>query len=171
MSKLRTVWYCNECGHKQPKWSGQCPACDGWNTLHEEVEAPPSSRRFESQRLEPAKPIRLQEISNLAIPRHKSGIGEFDRLVGGGIVIGSLTLVGGEPGVGKSTLLLQLSAALASQGLKVLYICAEESVEQTGDRARRLGMEPEQLYFLSETSFTLIQKQIELLDPAIVIVD
>ena len=169
--KQKSVWYCGECGHKQMKWSGQCPQCSNWNTLHEEMEIASSARRFEAQAVQSSRPMRLKEVSVQETPRIITGIGEFDRLIGGGIVPGSLSLVGGDPGIGKSTLLLQLSHALAKQGLMVLYICGEESVEQTSMRASRLGIDTDNLLLLSETNFTFIKKQIDELNPDVLIVD
>lgn len=169
--KQKNVWYCSECGHKQLKWSGQCSQCSCWNTLHEEVETSGQPRRFEAQPVAAARPFRLKEVVLGDTPRILTHISEFDRLVGGGVVPGSLTLVGGDPGIGKSTLLLQLSNALAKQGLVILYICGEESVEQTSMRARRLGIDNDNLLLLSETNFSLIKAQIDAVNPDVLIVD
>ena len=167
----KSVWYCSECGHKQSKWGGQCPQCEKWNTLNEELELSASSRRFEGQALSPGKALRLSEISPTETPRIVTHMNEFDQLIGGGIVPGSLTLVGGDPGIGKSTLMLQLSYALVKQGLIVLYVCGEESVDQTTMRAKRLDINSDNLYLLSETNFTYIKNHIEQLNPDVVIVD
>lgn len=169
--KQKNVWYCAECGHKQLKWAGQCPACSKWNTLAEEVEITGLQKRFEAQPKTANKPIRLRDISKSETPRIPSHITEFDRLIGGGIVPGSLSLVGGDPGIGKSTLLLQLAYSLAKQGLIVLYVCGEESVEQTSMRAHRLGVETDNLLLLNETEFTLIKQQVDELNPDILVVD
>ncbi len=169
--KQKNVWFCGECGHKQMKWAGQCPACSNWNTLHEEVEITGLQKRFEAQPRTPNKPVRLREISETDTPRIPSFITEFDRLIGGGIVPGSLSLVGGDPGIGKSTLMLQLAFTLAKQGLLVLYVCGEESVEQTSLRARRLGVETDNLLLLNETEFTLIKQSVDDINPDILIVD
>lgn len=171
VTKQKTVWYCNDCGHKQTKWTGQCPQCARWNTLNEEVEINAPSRRFDSQAIAPGRPMRLKEVSLTNTPRILTHMNEFDNLIGGGIVPGSLSLVGGDPGIGKSTLLLQISHALAKQGLTVLYVCGEESVEQTTMRAKRLGIESDNLFLLSETNFSYIKAHIEQVNPAIVIVD
>ena len=170
-TKQKSVWYCSDCGHKQLKWTGQCPQCTHWNTLHEEVELPQSSRRFEAQAIATSKPVRLKEIVVGDTPRILTKINECDRLFGGGIVPGSLTLVGGDPGIGKSTLLLQISNALAIQGLIVLYVCGEESVEQTSMRAQRIGIESDNLLLLSETNFSHIKAQIDHVNPDVLIVD
>jgi DNA repair protein RadA/Sms len=170
-TKQKSVWYCSECGHKQTKWGGQCPQCEKWNTLNEELELPVSSRRFEAQPLSASKPMRLSDVSLVETPRIRTHIKEFDQLIGGGIVPGSLSLVGGDPGIGKSTLMLQLSNSLVQQGLIVLYICGEESVDQTTMRAKRLGIVSDNLYLLAETNFAYIKNQIEQLNPDVVIVD
>lgn len=170
-SKLKNVWYCSNCGHKQMKWGGQCPQCSSWNTLHEEVELTESTRRFEAQVTAPSRPMRLKEVSLNETPRILTHIKEFDRLIGGGLVPGSLNLIGGDPGIGKSTLMLQLSHALAKQGLIVLYVCGEESVEQTSMRAKRLNIDSDNLLLLSETNFSSIKAQIDQINPDILIVD
>ncbi len=171
MAKQKTVWYCLECGHKQLKWLGQCPSCTKWNTLQEEIELSSLPKRFEAQKIAPSRPIQLKEVSLLDIPRILTHIKEFDRLIGGGLIPGSLTLVGGDPGIGKSTLMLQLSCALAKQGLIVLYICGEESIEQTSLRAKRLGIQTDHLLLLSETNYSLIKAQIDHIKPHILIID
>ncbi len=170
-TKQKRVWYCNECGHKQLKWTGQCPQCSSWNTLHEEIETANTPKRFEAQRDSQVRPVRIKDVKIGETPRLYTSIGEFDRLVGGGVVLGSLALIGGEPGVGKSTLLLQLSNAFAQQGLTVLYICGEESVEQTSMRAARLDIHSENLFLLNETNFSLIKAHIDQIKPHILIVD
>lgn len=171
MGKQKTVWNCNECGHSQLKWTGSCQSCNGWNTFHEELDFTKEKKRFEMKGITPAKPVRLKEVSFEESPRVKTHIGEFDRLLGQGIVKGSLVLVGGDPGIGKSTLMLQASFAIASQGAVVLYICGEESVEQTSMRAKRLQVDSDNLYFLSETNFSEILRQIDAINPDCVIVD
>lgn len=170
MAKTKTVWHCSECGAKQYKWVGQCPVCNAWNTLEEEVElkAPP---RFSAQPTQSSKPIKLNEIKPSKTPRILTKIDEFDRLIGGGVVPGSLTLIGGEPGIGKSTLMLQLSQAFAEKGLTVLYVTGEESIEQTSLRAQRLGIQSDNLLLLSETNFAHIKAQIDHVKPDVMIVD
>jgi DNA repair protein RadA/Sms len=170
-AKQKSVWYCSDCGNKQLKWSGQCSQCSQWNTFQEEIEIAANSRRFEAQPVTSSKPVRVKEVSIGNTPRILTDIHEYDRLIGGGIVPGSLTLVGGDPGIGKSTLLLQLSNALAKKGLIVLYVCGEESVEQTSMRARRLNIDNDNLLLLSETNFGLIKAQIDQLNPNILIID
>jgi DNA repair protein RadA/Sms len=171
MAKQKLIWGCIECGHKQPKWSGSCTVCQKWNTFSQEISIEERSKRFESLSKELAQPQRIKEISSSDFRRICTGLPEFDRLLGGGIVPGSLSLIGGDPGIGKSTLMLQISQALAKQGLVVLYVSGEESAEQTSLRARRLGVDSDHLFLLSETLFSHIKAQIDLLKPDIVIVD
>ncbi len=170
MSKVKSAWCCNDCGHKQLKWSGQCPTCKNWNCLQEEIEAAVKSRFEAAVGLE-NKPMRLKDVPLHKTPRIMSGMGEFDRLIGGGLVPGSLTLVGGEPGIGKSTLMMQLAFQLARQGLTVLYVSGEESLEQTTLRAHRLGIETDNLLILSETHFSQIKAHVDAINPDIMIVD
>lgn len=169
-SKTKSVWYCSECGGKQLKWAGQCPTCHAWNTLQEEIEikSPP---RFSAQPTQSSRPVKLKEVKTAATPRIQTKINEFDRLIGGGVVPGSLSLIGGEPGIGKSTLMLQLSQAFANLGLTVLYVSGEESIEQTSLRAQRLGIESDHLLILSETNFAHIKSQIDHVQPDVMIVD
>jgi len=167
MSKSKTIWYCKECGHSQQRWSGQCQSCKQWNSFFEQMQM---EQRFDAPSTL-SKPVRLNEVSHLEMPRMQTHIKEFDRLLGGGVMRGSLILVGGEPGIGKSTLLMQVSNAIACQGLLVLYVCGEESVPQTSIRAKRLGISSENLLLLSETNYSLIKKQIEEVKPNLVIID
>ncbi len=171
MSKQKQIWSCKECGHKQLKWAGNCSVCQKWNTFAEEIEFEEKPRRFEALRKEIAQPRRLSEIDGAQFQRFSTQMPELDRLLGGGIVAGSLTLIGGDPGIGKSTLLLQVAEKLAQQGLVVLYICGEESAEQTSLRAARLNISSEQLYLLSETLFSHIKAHVDRLKPDILIVD
>lgn len=170
-TKQKSAWYCSDCGHRQIKWSGQCFQCSLWNTLHEELEVATSSKRFEAQAVTCSRPVRLKEVKFGDTPRILTHMNEFDRLIGGGLVPGSLTLVGGDPGIGKSTLLLQLSNTFAKQGLTVLYVCGEESIEQTTMRARRLSIDSDNLLLLSETNYSLIKAQIDQIKPDVLIVD
>lgn len=167
---MKVLWACRECGHSQSKWTGSCPTCKNWNSFVEEV-AIKEEKRFESKKQEKAKAVRIRDINATAFPRIATNMGELDRLLGGGLVEGSLLLVGGEPGVGKSTLMLQIANSLATQGLTVLYICGEESAEQTSLRARRLNIDHQNLYLLSETNFSAIKAQIDQIQPDVAIVD
>lgn len=167
MAKIRRMWSCSDCGHVQTKWTGCCSSCQKWNTFVEEIEE--KEKRFEGIQI--ARPMRILDVEGLSFRRLSTQILEFDRLLGGGIVTGSLTLIGGDPGIGKSTLMMQIARQLADQGLLVLYVCGEESVEQTSLRARRLGIQSERLYLLAETLFSNIKLQIDQLKPDILIVD
>lgn len=167
---MKVIWSCRECGHSQSKWTGSCPTCKNWNSLVEE-QAVPEEKRFVSKKTEKSKAVRIKEVNASEFKRIATNMGELDRLLGGGLVEGSLILIGGEPGVGKSTLMLQIANALAKQGLTVLYICGEESAEQTSLRARRLGIDDNNLYLLNETGFTAIKAQIDQVKPDVAIVD
>lgn len=169
--KTKSVWYCGECGHKQFKWAGQCPMCQKWNSLAEEIELNHPKARFESSSPRENKPMRLKEVQLHKTPRIQTSLNEFNRLIGGGVVPGSLTLVGGDPGVGKSTLMLQLSSALAKQGLLVLYVSGEESLEQTTLRAQRLEIDTDNLLILNETLFSSIKEHVDQINPDVLIVD
>ncbi|MBY0530068.1 MAG: DNA repair protein RadA [Rhabdochlamydiaceae bacterium] len=171
MAKQKVVWSCLECGHRQAKWTGSCTICQKWNTFSEDVEIEDKLKRFDATGKPSAKPMRIKEVTANEFRRISTRMTEFDRLLGGGIVSGSLTLIGGDPGIGKSTLMLQLAQNLAQQGLIVLYICGEESVEQTSLRANRLKIGDDRLYLLSETLFSNIKLQIDQIKPDILIVD
>lgn len=171
MTKTKVIWSCRECGHAQTKWTGSCGACQNWNTLVEEVAVEEKKPRFETKKASASKPVRVRDVEIGSFKRLSTQMGELDRIFGGGVVEGSLVLVGGEPGVGKSTLLLQMANALAAQGLTVLYVCGEESIEQTSLRAQRLGVDHQNLYLLSETLFSSIRTHIDQLQPDIAIVD
>ncbi len=164
--KQKTLWSCTECGHNLPKWVGQCPSCEGWNTFAEEAKV---ERRYD--RTTSSSAVALDSVGVERVKRLSTKMPEFDRLLGGGVVEGSLTLVGGDPGIGKSTLLLQVSQGIASAGKKVLYVCGEESVAQTSMRAERLGVTSDKIFLLSETNLTLIKQQIDKLRPDLLIID
>jgi len=169
--KLKTVWYCSSCGHKQVRWSGQCPACTNWNTLQEEVDQESKPTRETAIPRAPAKPMRLTEITSREMPRHQTNLKEFDRLIGGGIVPGSLTLIGGEPGIGKSTIALQIANELTANGKIVLYISGEESLEQTSMRAKRLGITSDHLLLLNELEVSEIIRHVTIIKPDVLIID
>lgn len=169
MAKLKSIWICQECGTRQSKWTGNCSACQQWNTYVEEVEAP--VRHIDIRPTAPSQPVKLHQVQESETKRFRTGFSQCDRLVGGGWVVGSLSLLAGDPGVGKSTLMLHLADHLARQGLIVLYVCGEESVEQTALRARRLKVGNDNLFFFSETNFEQIQTQIDRLKPQALIVD
>ena len=170
MTKAKTVFVCQNCGVESAKWIGRCPSCKEWNTYHEEIIAPASSRGMSfSANMEKRKPELLDNIEADEKNRHKTGISELDRILGGGMVSGSLILLGGEPGVGKSTLALQL--ALALKDTKILYVSGEESEEQISLRAHRLKKSNPQCYILSETELESILTHSENLKPGLIIVD
>jgi DNA repair protein RadA/Sms len=170
MTKTKTVFVCQNCGVESAKWIGRCPSCKEWNTYHEEIIAPASSRGTSfSSNMEKRKPELLDNIEADEKNRHKTGIAELDRILGGGMVSGSLILLGGEPGVGKSTLALQL--ALGLKDTKILYVSGEESEEQISLRARRLKNSNPQCYILSETELESILTHSENLKPGLIIVD
>ncbi len=169
MSKTKMFWCCQDCGHRQNKWSGSCSACQKWNTFIEETEV--IQRHIEIKSLAIMQPVRLDQVQNQESKRYTTGMTGCDRLLGGGLVVGSLSLLAGDPGIGKSTLMLHLAFNLAQLGLTVLYICGEESVEQTALRARRLKIISPHLYFYSESNFEQIQTHIEKLKPQVLIID
>ena len=171
MAKTKTVFYCTECGNETPKWQGRCPACGAWNTLEEHAEKPAAPGRAKSAPVGGSRrPQKLSQVDTEGEIRFSTGMGELDRVLGGGAVGGSLVLVGGAPGIGKSTLLLQICSCLC-QGRKVLYVSGEESERQLKLRAQRLGVEPEGLYILSETQMTDILEAVNELQPDVLIAD
>jgi DNA repair protein RadA/Sms len=175
MAKRKTKFMCQECGYESPKWMGKCPGCGEWNKMVEEVEVVGSTRKgafAHSQGLSgssKATPITSIEITNEA--RIQTDLNELNRVLGGGVVPGSLVLIGGDPGIGKSTLLLQVSSQLAIKGQLVLYISGEESLRQTKLRADRLGISSENLMVYSETNLDEIGRTIENVAPKFVIID
>lgn len=171
-SKNTTVFFCQECGYESAKWMGQCPACKQWNTFVEEkVVSGNGSKAGKSAIRESSKPAVLSEISLEEEDRITTGLEELDRVLGGGLVAGSLTLVGGDPGIGKSTLLLQVCRNLSGDNREVLYVSGEESLKQIKLRANRIGEFNEHLKLLCETSLTVIEETIRHTKPGIVVVD
>ncbi len=176
MSKKKTKFCCQVCGYETPKWLGKCPGCNEWNTMVEEIELPKSSRRqsfvTSSETMAGTnKPQMITTIQSVSEPRIYTEYKEMDRVLGGGIVPGSLVLIGGDPGIGKSTLLLQISSQLATRNHKVLYISGEESPRQTKLRADRLRIESDNLFVLSETDLAYIEKAIDEMNPSFVVID
>lgn len=168
--RSKTVFMCRQCGNETPRWQGQCPSCGAWNTIVEFEDKKPAAARGVRAVTGAAAPKRLREISGEQEIRFSTGMQELDRVLGGGGVRGSLVLVGGAPGIGKSTLLLQICAYLG-QTLKILYVSGEESERQIKLRADRLQVETEQLYLLSETDLTQITEAVDTVQPDILIVD
>ena len=166
--KNTTVFVCNECGYESSKWLGKCPACNNWNTFVEEKAITNTSGK--DKKKERSEPISLNQVEKRATIRIKTGIEELDRVLGGGFVEGSLTLLGGEPGIGKSTLILQICDKIQLDG-KILYVSGEESAEQIKLRADRLGIKKENLLFLAETDIDNVEYGIEKYNPKFVIID
>ncbi|TFB14754.1 DNA repair protein RadA [Filobacillus milosensis] len=174
MAKTKTVYFCQECGYESPKWMGRCPACHQWNTMVEEKVRPAKSNKHSlgsvsSERK--SKPSSINKITTQKEKRIETGMTEFNRVLGGGIVPGSLVLIGGDPGIGKSTLLLQVSSQLAAKQLEVLYISGEESEKQTKLRADRLGISEEELFIMAETNIDDIIDAVENMSPSLVVID
>jgi DNA repair protein RadA/Sms len=171
--KARTVFVCQQCGYQAPRWAGQCPDCGEWNTLVEQVSVK-ETRRTASALDMPglrSRPQRLREVNVDAHQRWKIPLEEFNRVLGGGIVPGSLALIGGDPGIGKSTLLLEVAALMAESVGPVLYVSAEESAQQIKMRADRLGINSAELYLLSETNLEVILQELIDLKPRAAIID
>jgi len=168
--KAKTIFSCQQCGYQSPKWLGRCPDCGQWNSLVEETVQPAAGGRAGKTAGPASIPQRLDEVSACEEDRLQVGIGEFDRVLGGGVVPGSLTLIGGDPGIGKSTLLLQALGRLANLG-PALYVTAEESARQVKLRAGRLGVEAGSLLLLAETSLETILEQVRQLKPAFLVID
>jgi DNA repair protein RadA/Sms len=174
--KSKNVFVCQECGAKRPKWEGKCSECGKWNTYVEETDLPVTDNgRGWSIKTNvgdmSATSANLSESIESSHFRTPTGIGELDRVLGGGIVQGGFILLGGDPGIGKSTLLLQMSASLANNSIRVLYVSAEESVEQTLNRAHRLNLKQKDVHVASENNFHAIANLIEKLKPKVVIID
>ncbi len=171
MAKTKTVFFCAECGNETPKWMGRCPGCGAFNTMQEHIEKPVAPGKAKTAAIGTArKPQSISQVASGAELRFPTGMGELDRVLGGGAVKGSLVLVGGAPGIGKSTLLLQICNELC-QEQTVLYVSGEESERQLKMRAQRLGAEPERLLILSETRMSDILEAVEECKPDILIVD
>ena len=171
MAKNKIVYFCTACGNETPKWQGRCPSCGAWNTLQEHIERPAQpGKPMVKGSAGIREPMRLQDVSGDHETRFLTGIGELDRVLGGGAVDGSLVLVGGAPGIGKSTLLLQICKSICKERT-VLYVSGEESERQLKMRADRIGTTPENLYILSETRLADILSAIETIKPDILIAD
>lgn len=174
MAKKKTKFMCTGCGYEAPKWMGRCPGCGEWNTMIEDVEIVQKGPRGAFQHTvskSQQKAMPIISVETQEEPRVQTELHELNRVLGGGVVPGSLVLIGGDPGIGKSTLLLQVSALLSNQGHRVLYISGEESVRQTKLRAERLGVKSAELYIYSETNLEFLHETIEEVQPKFVIVD
>ncbi|BCR06669.1 DNA repair protein RadA [Desulfuromonas versatilis] len=168
--KQKTFYTCQQCGYQSPKWMGKCPDCNQWNSLAEETVAVVKGKGRAAVSTAGSIPLRLAEVQITEEDRIRCGIGELDRVLGGGVVPGSLTLIGGDPGIGKSTLLLQASDRLAGAG-KVLYVTAEESARQVKLRGGRLGADAAELFLLAETSLEAILERVRELKPDFLVID
>ena len=170
MAKIKTKFVCQECGYETAKWLGKCPSCGQWNTFVEEIESkasdPKSQRGISQGKLE-----KIQHITSTKKERYSTGSKEMDRVLGGGIIKSSLVLVGGDPGIGKSTLLLQVADYVSKHNLKVIYVSGEESGEQIKIRADRLGVSDGELYILSETNIDVIKEFVEKEEPDLLVLD
>ena len=158
MAKSKNIFFCQECGYESAKWLGQCPACKAWNTFVEEPTIGKGSTASGGIRhqAKASEPVLLSSVHSSDEKRRPTGISEFDRVLGGGIVPGSLVLVGGDPGIGKSTLLLQMSRCLSEQSCRTIYVSGEESLQQIRLRADRLGAFKNDLAMLCETNLDVI---------------
>lgn len=173
MAKAKTIFFCKECGFESAKWLGQCPGCKQWNVFTEEpiVTKSSSVKAKQAAQGKIQKPSRLSEVVTNEETRMTTKMDELNRVLGGGIVVGSLVLVGGDPGIGKSTLLLQMCKNMVENGRKILYISGEESLKQIKMRAERLGNFGGELLLLSETNLDMIEEQILVIKPEVVIID
>src|SRR5436305_850010 len=179
MAKLRVKYVCQQCGGEQSKWMGKCPDCGAWNTLEETTEVPQSLTQQRRQAMTGSNgqaqgthmPVVLPQIKPLTQPRISVGYEEMNRVLGGGLVQGSLILIGGEPGIGKSTLLLQVSGSIAQHIGPVLYVSGEESIEQVKMRAERMDITGERLYLLAAIEMDVIAEAVHRLKPSLLIVD
>ncbi len=169
MSKVKTIFVCSQCGYESLKWAGKCPHCNNWNSF-EETESYPDSRRTQAT-FSQSEPLLLSEHTEISKTRILTEIGEFDRVLGGGIFQASVSLVAGDPGIGKSTLLLQMAGRLIKKNIPVLYVSAEESFWQIKARSRRLGVDTLALPLLVETDVENILNQIDQMQPQVVIID
>ncbi len=174
--KTKTVFSCQNCGYQSVKWLGKCPDCSSWNSFAEEAYAEPKAENpsyaFFTHLAEVQEPVLLKDVEKKHDLRFKTQLGELDRVLGGGVVKGAVTLLGGDPGIGKSTVSLQLSNQLSQNGLKILYISAEESVQQTRIRAERLGaVNSERLYIVNQTDLSVIIEYIKKINPDVMVID
>lgn len=172
MAKAKTSYVCTDCGGSTPRWAGQCPDCKAWNTLVETLEEPASaSARHSSWAGTTNVMVKVKDVKAEEYPRVDTGIGEFNRVLGGGLVPGSVTLIGGDPGIGKSTLLLQAMGKLHARGNDVLYCCGEESTQQIALRAARLGLADSDVGLFPEVVLEKIKTEIDLRKPKIAVID
>ncbi|MDR3554331.1 MAG: DNA repair protein RadA [Syntrophobacteraceae bacterium] len=171
MAEPKLIYRCQQCGHTSPKWVGKCPECQVWDSFCEELCAPGAGKRaLRHATVESARPLSLDEIDSDGDVRFHTGIGEWDRVLGGGLTKGSLVLLAGDPGIGKSTLLLQALSGMTEEGA-VLYVSAEESAQQLKSRAQRLGISSKSLFIFSETSLEAVLEEMQKKPPLVVAID
>ncbi len=170
MAKIKSVYICSECGYESPKWYGKCPSCGEWNTMNEEIKEQSNASYAKVKISSYTPPVKIKEISTTDEIRYKTGLSELDRVLGGGIVKGSLVLLGGDPGIGKSTILLQICEHLGKDH-KILYVSGEESKRQLKLRASRLNVDNENLYIQTQTDVELISETIRQDKPDLVMID
>lgn len=170
MAKSKTVFVCSECGNESTKWLGKCPACNSWNTFYEQKIVESKNSSLKDKDLKNNIPQKLNSYEAKETLKTSTGFNELDRVLGGGLVKGSLILLGGEPGIGKSTLILQICDKVKGDG-KVLYVSGEESAEQIKLRADRLNINNEDIMFLGETDIDIVNQSIIDMNPKLVIID
>lgn len=169
-AKVKTRYVCQHCGYVASSWLGKCPECGTWDSLVEEVETKTREKGFVSF-IEGSRPRTIRSVSAKPVERLATGIGEFDRVLGGGIVPGSLVLLSGDPGIGKSTILLDTAMRFSQQGVKILYVSGEESEEQTAMRARRLGHCADSLLIMTASEIGGILVQADREKPSLLVID
>lgn len=170
MAKTKQIYYCTQCGYESSKWMGQCPSCGEWNTFEEGIVSAKTAKQARSSQ-ERNRPISMEDVTTLSQKRISTHIGELDRVLGSGIVEGSLILVGGDPGIGKSTLLLQICRNLSADHMKLLYVSGEESLQQIKMRSDRIGKFESSMLLLCETSIDVIEQAIAESKPQMVVID
>ena len=170
MAKVKTQYQCSECGGTTPKWAGQCPHCGQWNTLQENAILPASNNRFDAWSQTSSKVQNLAEVTAEEVPRSTTGLTELDRVLGGGLVEGAVILLGGDPGIGKSTLLLQATALMGADR-DCLYVSGEESAQQVALRAQRLSLHPEHIHLLAEIRLEAIVQMLKERQPKVAVID
>lgn len=171
MAKEKTIWVCSECGNEAIRWMGKCPSCNAWDSLYEQKQIKSVSKSSNSLNSKRGEVIKLKEAPKSEYTRKKTGFKETDRVLGGGLVNGSLTLIGGEPGIGKSTLILQMCDFIAKEDKKILYVSGEESAEQILLRAERLGINNDNIYFFGETEIESVEEEILRMNPEFCVID
>lgn len=173
MAKIKTVFTCQECGYKSAKWLGKCPDCNQWNSFSEEETFKPSKGAPKSISGRESRPKTIDEVEHENVHRYYTKLGEFDRVMGGGVTIGSLTLIGGEPGIGKSTLLMDVCGKLLNEysDERILYVSGEESESQVAQRSKRLGVHNKGFYIYNETSWQKVLEQVKELKPKFLVLD